>query len=178
MRAPRGARAAAALAASVALAGCAESASRDDVDRSARDFDDEGCAACGMIVREQPAPRGQVIHRDGTRAFLCSIDDMLTYLAAPSPHGAAVATYVEALAPGADPAERATAARPWVEAERAGYVVGVERERIMGVPVMVYASRAGAERAAATTGGRAVAWSELRAAVRAESERRDPRREE
>ena len=28
------------------------------------------CAACGMVMREQPATRGQVIHRDGTRGLL------------------------------------------------------------------------------------------------------------
>ena len=47
----------------------------------------ETCTACGMVIREQPAPRGQLLRRDGTREFLCSIDDLVQYLDVPSPLG-------------------------------------------------------------------------------------------
>ncbi|MDP6207588.1 MAG: nitrous oxide reductase accessory protein NosL, partial [Roseibacillus sp.] len=62
-------------------------------------------AVCGMLVREQSAPRAQVIHRDGTRAFFCSVADLLAYLEAPSPHGAVLRTYLEVMEPDESPAQ-------------------------------------------------------------------------
>lgn len=119
------------------------------------------CAACGMVVREQPAPRGQVVHRDGTRVFLCSLADLVQYLQAPSKHGSPVSVFVEVLDPAAAPKEKSTAERPWARAEEAGYVVGVEREGIMGKPVLAYPSAAAAAAAAARHGGQQKSWSEL-----------------
>ena len=104
------------------------------------------CAACSMVVREQPAPRGQLIHRDGTRKFFCSIADMLQYLRAPSAHGKPKAIFVEALDPKADPKKTDPKARPWISAEKASYVTGVPRPNVMGAPVLVYQKRSDAER--------------------------------
>lgn len=143
------------------------------VDPSAHAFDDDECAACGMIVREQPSPRGQVVHRDGERAFFCSIADMHSYLEAPSPHGAVVATHVEVLAVDDDPAARSTAPERWVNAEEAAYVLGVPRRMIMGEPVLVYASHEDAERAAERLGGRTMNWTTLRSDLRAAAAREE-----
>lgn len=123
------------------------------------------CAACGMVVREQPAPRGQAVHRDGTRVHLCSIGDMVHYLQSPSPHGKPSALFVEALEPSFDPASIDTAPRQWVSAETASYVVGIERKRVMGRAVLAYAERSHAEAAAKKSGGRVKTWNELPAFV-------------
>ncbi|HIF97283.1 MAG TPA: hypothetical protein EYQ54_09715 [Myxococcales bacterium] len=95
-------------------------------------------AVCGMLVRGQSAPRAQVIHRDGTRAFFCSVADLLAYLEAPSPHGAVLRTYLEVMEPDESPAQSHTRAHPWSEAGQASFVVGLKRSSIMGAPVMVY----------------------------------------
>lgn len=123
------------------------------------------CSACGMVVREQPAPRGQVVHADGKRVHLCSIGDLVQYLAEPSPHGKPTAIYVETLDPAQDPKQNATEERPWAPAESAGYVVGVERRGIMGKPVLAYPSRELAVTAAARHKGQPKQWSELHAHV-------------
>jgi len=102
---------------------------------------------CGMLVREQPAPRGQVVHRDGSRLFFCSLGDMLVHLGAPSPHGRAEAVFVEVMEPGEDPMQSLSGVHPWLPAEDAVYVVGIERQGIMGEPVLAYADRSEAERA-------------------------------
>lgn len=99
---------------------------------------DQEDAVCGMLVREQTAPRGQVLHRDGTRAFFCSIGDLLVYLGTPSPHGAARVVFVEVMQPDEDPAARHTGPHPWRVADQVAYVVGVERGGVMGAPVLVY----------------------------------------
>lgn len=111
------------------------------------------CAACGMVVREQPAPRGQIVHRDGTRVFLCSLGDLAQYLQSPSPHGDATDVFVEVLAPSEAPTQKDTAEHAWVRAADARYVVGVEREGVMGRPVLAYRSQADAEAAHKKLGG-------------------------
>jgi copper chaperone NosL len=119
------------------------------------------CEACGMIVREQPIPRGQAIHRDGKRVFFCSLSDMLSYLQTPSPHGKAQAIYVEALEPSADPLPFATTLRPWIPAQEASFVLGVKKDRVMGTPLLSYASPADAQRWAKQHNAQALSWDAL-----------------
>jgi nitrous oxide reductase accessory protein NosL len=114
---------------------------------------DQEDAVCGMLVRAQSAPRGQVVHRDGSRFFFCSLGDLLVHLAAPSPHGRAEATFVEVMELGEDPAESHTGAHRWVSAEAAIYVIGIDRPGIMGEPVLAYATPSEAESAMLTYGG-------------------------
>lgn len=102
-------------------------------------------AVCGMLVREQSAPRAQLLHRDGTRQFFCSAADLLSYLDAPSPYGAVVQIHLELMDPSEDPALTHTQPHPWIDAHAATFVVGIERRAIMGPPVLVYRDTASAE---------------------------------
>jgi nitrous oxide reductase accessory protein NosL len=151
----------------LALPACKESAQRAGAAAaaSAAPIGIAECAACKMVVREQPAPRGQVVHRDGHRVHLCSIADLVHYVAAPSPHGAPSGVFVEALEDGFDPKSTDTKERPWVPAESAAYVVGVPRQHIMGPPVLAYSDRLRAETAAARHGGKVTLWKDLPAKV-------------
>jgi nitrous oxide reductase accessory protein NosL len=143
---------------------CAENDStREMLDLAPIPIADQEGAVCGMLVREQSAPRSQVVHRDGDRSFLCSIGDMLAYLAAPSPHGAPARVLVEVLEPTQDPAESHTGTHPWIAAEDGIYVVGIERPRIMGAPVLIYRDRAAAEQVIAGTSAEILNWDELSA---------------
>jgi nitrous oxide reductase accessory protein NosL len=108
---------------------------------------DQEDEVCGMLLREQSAPRSQLVHRDGSRFFFCSLGDMLTYLSAPSPHGRVEALFVEVMAAGEDPMQSHTGNHPWAAAEEAIYVIGIPRPGIMGAPVLAYASQHEAERA-------------------------------
>jgi len=119
-------------------------------------------AVCGMLVRDQSAPRGQVLHRDGSRFFFCSVGDLLVHRAAPSPHGRVEASFVEVLDPDEDPATSHTGEHPWSPVENAGYVVGVKRRGIMGPPVLVYRDTETATRVAEShPGARAMRFDEL-----------------
>ena len=130
----------------VVLLGCSPSDSDDTGNaQQAIALADQEDEVCGMLVREQSAPRGQVVHRDGSHFFFCSLGDLLVHLGAPSPHGRAVATFVEVMAPGEDPMQAHTDEHPWAPAEDAIYVVGVERPGIMGEPALAYADRRDAE---------------------------------
>ena len=109
------------------------------------EISDQEDAVCGMIVREQSAPRGQLTHGDGSRLFFCSIGDLLVYQSTPSRHGRTEAVFVEAMRPDQDPGESHTGVHAWVRAEDAFFVVGIERSGIMGEPVLSYATRADAQ---------------------------------
>lgn len=119
------------------------------------------CAACGMVVREQPAPRGQLLHRDGKRVWFCSVGDLAQYLAAPSPHGKPRAVWVEALAADAAPRRPDVGVRPWHLAESLHHVLGIDRPGIMGAPVMSYEDAAAARAVVERAGGEILPWPEL-----------------
>jgi nitrous oxide reductase accessory protein NosL len=106
---------------------------------------DQEDAVCGMLVREMSAPRGQVVHRDGSRFFFCSLGDMLIHLDAPSPHGRVEAIFVEVMTPDENPMQSHTGDHPWVPASEAVFVVGIDRPGIMGAPVLAYANQSDAD---------------------------------
>lgn len=122
---------------------------------------DAACATCGMIVVQQPAPRAQLLHRDGTRAFFCSMSDVVVYASNPSAHGKPTAIFVETLDPSAAPENTDPAARPWAPVESASFVAGIERAGVMGKPALAYAARDEAEQVAKRYGGTVMSWAEL-----------------
>ncbi len=136
-----------------ALPGCGPAADEEGGNEpEAVALADQEDAVCGMLVREQSAPRSQVVHGDGSRFFFCSIGDMLVYLAAPSAHGRADAVFVEVMDPQEDPGQPHTGVHPWQRARDAAYIVGVERPGIMGEPVLSYATISDARRVAVAHG--------------------------
>ena len=144
-----------------AWTGCDRSSDTEQAEATAAPIGHAECAACGMTVGHQPAPRAQVVHSDGTREYLCSISDLIHYATVPSPHGRITATFVEVMEADADPQELATDERPWRAAEQTNYVIGVQRPRIMGPPVLTYEDAETAGAAAQAHEGTAVSWSEL-----------------
>jgi nitrous oxide reductase accessory protein NosL len=123
---------------------------------------DQEDAVCGMLVRDQSAPRGQVLHRDGSRFYFCSVGDLLVHRAAPSPHGRVESGFVEVLDPDEAPGKSHTGEHPWAPIESAAYVVGVKRPGIMGPPVLVYRDTETAVRVASShPGARALRFDEL-----------------
>lgn len=151
-----------ALAALLMLtAACDEEASAEAEAPNAVSYDDRACDACGMIVRDQPAPRGQLVHRDGTRAFFCAISDLAAYVGAPSPHGDPSVIYVEVMEPDTAPDDLSTDERAWSDVQDAAFVVGDFPRPVMGRPVLTFADDEIGEAAAERLGGRALTWREL-----------------
>jgi nitrous oxide reductase accessory protein NosL len=126
-------------------------------------IDDREDPVCGMLVRNQSAPRGQVHHRDGTDLAFCSLGDLLVHLSAPSRHGEAVRVFVEVMRPDEDPLQSHTGAHPWAPASEVAFVVGVPREGIMGAPVLSYRDAATAAAVAeAHTGAQVLDFEALK----------------
>ncbi len=139
-------------------------AQQTDLSYQAEALAEQECAVCGMSVRDQSAPRTQVVHRDGTRFFLCSIGDLMVHLSSPSPHGRAAGIFVEVMEPDEDLALSLTDRHPWARAADAFHVVGVERTRIMGRPVLAYSDRSSANAVASRyPGARVVDFADLEA---------------
>jgi nitrous oxide reductase accessory protein NosL len=135
---------------------------RDAPDLRAAPIAEQEGAVCGMLVRDQSAPRGQVVHRDGSRFFFCSVGDLLVHRSAPSPHGRVEATFVEVMDPAEDPGLPHTGEHAWSPAENVTYVIGVERQGIMGPPVLVYRDPETAARVVeAHPGASAIGFDEL-----------------
>lgn len=148
----------------ICVVGCAKKAATDvaAAPYSAEPFGPAECASCGMTLRFQPAPRGQLVHRDGTRAYFCSIGDLVQYAASPSPHGKPQATWVEVQDAAADPTVMNTDPRPWLPANDAAYALGVPRRGVMGPPVVAYGSTADVKKAtAAIASAQLLTWTEL-----------------
>ena len=159
---------------SVLALGCGDESNVAASDLSAAPIGDAECAACAMIVRDQPTPRGQLVHRDGTRVHFCSIADLVTYLAAPSPHGSPQAIYVEVMAPSADPDERSTEERTSRPVGEAGFVYGDFERPVMGEAVLTFGSMEEARAAALRLDAHAVTFDELRAVLGNDGRAEDP----
>ncbi len=122
----------------VLLVGCGGPAKTADIaPAEPAPFEGRECAVCSMTVADQPSPRGQVAHRDGSHAHFCSVGDLLHYLGTPGPKGAPTDIWVEAMPADLDPAAHDTAPQPWVAPEEAAFTLGKDR-RVMGTPVLSY----------------------------------------
>jgi len=119
------------------------------------------CAVCGMVVGEQPSPRGQLAYRDGTHSFTCSIEEARALATAPGPLGRPVATWVEELPPDFDWRQTDVVALDWIPAADAYFVFGAERRLVMGVPVLTYGDVGEASRISDELGTVPVAWQAL-----------------
>ena len=151
----------------ISICGCTQSSTFDSDHSSIVPINigPEVCGACGMVVREQPAPRAQAVHRDGTRVYFCSIGDMIQYIVTPSPHGKVKRTFVEVLSPDVQLSSHDTHPHEWYDARQAHYVLGVKRSGIMGPPVFIFASSDEAEYASKHLDGQIYSWSNLTNAV-------------
>lgn len=140
-----------------------ESLSQNQAVFEAKNADTETCAACGMVVREQPSPRGQAIYRDGSREFLCSTGDLVQFLAVPSARGKPIAIYAEVMPDDHEADTRDTGWQPWVEAAELFFVIGIERDAVMGNPALTFNTQEAAEKVAKKLTGKVVIFDELKA---------------
>ncbi len=120
------------------------------------------CEACSMYVSEQPGPRAQLIYKAGERRFFCSLGDLLSFLTLPSPHGLPVQIWVEAMPADTPPNTHSSDPQPWVKAESARYVTGIDRGAVMGMPALSFASKTHAEQFTGQHGGDVNDWGALK----------------
>ncbi len=141
--------------------GCGTVAQVEPKDIAPEPIDLAECAVCGMVVGEQPSPRGQLAYRDGTHAHICSIEEVRALAAAPGPRGTPVGVWVEDLPADFDWRNTSTEPLEWIDANAAWFVFGAERSLVMGVPVLTYGDSDEAYRVADALGTHPASWSDL-----------------
>lgn len=147
----------------VSLSGCGgDVQQKEELSLLAKDITTEECAVCSMVVREQAAPRGQLVHRNGARLFFCSISGMIQHMQAPSPHGKIIASWVEIFPANVDPMDLDVTAKPWKKFEHSFFVMGMKRQGIMGEPVMCFGTKKNATDFASKNNGRELSIEELK----------------
>lgn len=140
---------------------CKKNDTQQPVSLKAMPIKGHSCESCGMIVREQSSPRGQIVHRDGKRSYFCSLSDMMNYLENPSPHGKVLAIFVESMDAKIDPLVFDTKPQPWLPASQGTYVLGVKKTRVMGVPILSYKDPKDAHLWGQKYKGKSVSWTAL-----------------
>ncbi len=138
--------------------GCFQTLPESTADPSPIAMDEAACSVCGMLVAEQPSPRGQVVYKNGRHHHLCSLSELRAEVQNASPFGEPIAVYVEALPNDFDPTRMETHELPWIAANEAHYVGGVSRPRVMGIPLLSYAEEDVAQDVAARLGAKPISW--------------------
>ncbi len=133
----------------------------EDLHRAAALDPSHECAVCGMYVMNQAAPRAQILHRNGERVFFCSIGDMLVYNQTPSPLGKPEKIWVEAVGKDMQLEITGPEGDPWIDHEEAHYVTGIQREMVMGYPVIALQSKVDSEYLQKLNGGQLANWEQL-----------------
>jgi copper chaperone NosL len=116
---------------------------------------------CGMNVLEHPGPKGQILleSRLDPVWFSSARDTLAFTMLAEEPKDIG-AIYVSDMAHA--PSWENPGAENWVDARRAFYVIGSNRQGGMGAPEAVpFSDRVAAERLAVAHGGRVVAFKEV-----------------
>lgn len=116
------------------------------------------CALDGMLLADYPGPKAQ-IHYAGqpTPEFFCDTVEMFALLLKPEQARQVTAAFVQDL-------DQTTWDAPkgaWIDAKKAFYVVGTRKRGAMGPTLPSFGSRAGAEKFAATEGGKVLAYAEI-----------------
>jgi len=120
---------------------------------------DDECAVCGMTIRAQPGPKGQLFLTGQARPVkFCSTVDMFAFALQPEHRGRIAAVYVHDMA-GA--AWDAPADERFVPAREAWFVAGGQQHGAMGRTLASFHRRADAEAFGAERGGRPLAYDEV-----------------
>lgn len=141
------------------LVGCEEAARTQAPLPPVAIAEGDECHLCGMIIQEQPGPKGQLYLR-GTEAPLkfCSTRDMFAFLLQPEHRHRIAQAYVHDVAAGSWAVPGADA---FVPAQEAWYVVGHGRQGGMGHTLASFRQRADAESFSARYGGEVLAFGQI-----------------
>lgn len=142
------------------LAGCDDGTDRSaTVQRALAIEHGEECHLCGMLIEEQPGPKGQLYERGvaAPRKF-CSTRDLFAYLLDPEHRHRVQSVFVHnmAVTPWDHPDDQA-----YVDARQAWFVAGSKRTGGMGPTLASFAERADAQAFADAYGGQLYRFDQI-----------------
>lgn len=141
------------------LAGCGERETQQAAQPAVAIEPGDECHLCGMIIEEQPGPKGQLyLSRETQARKFCSVAEMFTFLLQPEHVERIGAAYVHDVAAGswAAPSDDA-----FVPAREAWYVLGHDLEGSMGHALASFRQQADAEAFAQEHGGRVLRFEQI-----------------
>ncbi|MBV1790320.1 nitrous oxide reductase accessory protein NosL [Marinobacterium sp. D7] len=148
------------LLAPLLLSGCSDNADTVATVRRAMAIEHgEECHLCGMIIENQPGPKGQLYEREvATPHKFCSTRDLFAYLLDPEHKHRIESVFVHdmAVTPWDHPDDQT-----YIDARQAWYVVGSKREGGMGPTLASFADRAVAELFIEEFGGRLYRFDQI-----------------
>jgi len=117
------------------------------------------CHLCGMIIEEQPGPKGQLYLRgDSAARKFCSVAEMFAFLLQPEHRERVNAAYVHDVAAGTWSAPNDEA---FVPAREAWYVLGHDQAGSMGHALASFRDKSAAEAFAQQHGGKVLAFDQI-----------------
>ncbi len=119
------------------------------------------CAVDGMLLMEQPGPKGQLLLSDGERLFYCDVRELFEALHDADLSHRILAAYAQPM----DGRPWGSHADGWADARELTYVMGSERWGAMGPTLVPFRSVAAAHRFRDTHGGAVRPAPELTAQV-------------
>lgn len=141
----------------VLLIGCAQQASVGPVDPASG----EQCQLDGMVLRDYPGPKGQILYADGSIEYFCDTIELLSLYLAPEQVRKVAGVYTQDMAK----TDWDAPAGHWIDASKAFYVQGSSRTGSMGPTFASFSTRADAEKFAGEFGGKVLAFSDITPAM-------------
>lgn len=117
------------------------------------------CAVDGMLLSNHPGPKGQVVYKDGTRAYFCDVRELWEALYDPEQAHRIAQAYVQPM----DGRDWGPHPDGWADAHTLRYVLGSRRMGHMGPTMAPFREQAAAHAFMAEQGGRLVAAADLTA---------------
>jgi copper chaperone NosL len=151
-------RVAGALSLLALLAACSDAARTV----AARDpADDAACALDGMVLKDFPGPKAQIVYQDGQIAVFCSLTELFEVLYSGESKRAIQALYVQDMGQ----ADWQQPRGHWIDARKALFVVGSRKMGAMGPTFGAFAQQQDAQAFSAREGGRVLQFSEMSPAI-------------
>jgi len=145
------------LLALLLFSGCSEK-SNTQASYSPKDLTgDEVCMLDGMILRDHPGPKGQIIFKNGEPHFFCDTKGLISTLYDPNYKVKIKQAFVQDFGN----REWGSYKDNWIDVKQAFFVMDSSRFGAMGPTLATFASRTDADNFAKEFGGSVLAFSEL-----------------
>jgi copper chaperone NosL len=119
--------------------------------------DDTACALDGMLLKDFPGPKAQILYAEGKPDFFCDLMDLFATVLAPEQKRHVAAMFVQDMG-------KTDWDHPqgnWIDAKTALYVVGSKKAGSMGPTFGSFSDRQDAEAFMNKEGGRIVRFDEI-----------------
>ncbi len=146
------------IAGMVLLAACSEVVKQSGPQEPAADT---ACALDGMVLKDFPGPKAQVLYAEGKPDFYCDLMELFAMVLAPEQKRAVAGVFVQDMGK----ADWASPSGHWIAAKTALYVVGSRKAGSMGATFASFADKLDAAAFVKAEGGTIVPFDQVTLAM-------------